>query len=63
MTAFSLPVTDDAHVVGVEVDGLVCELQGEVGQDPLALQPGSVRRRDLLLLQQRRVNSLAIHRE
>ena len=60
MTAFSLPVTDDDPVVGGEVDGLVCELQGEVCQDPLALQPGSVRRRDLLLLQQRRVNSLAI---
>ena len=52
-------ITNDARVVGGEVDGLVCELRGEVGQVPLALQPGPVRRRDLLLLQQRPVNCLA----
>ena len=53
-------ITNDARVVGGEVDGLVCELRGEVGQVPLALQPGPVGRRDLLLLQQRPVNCLAI---
>ena len=30
-------ITDDPRVVGSEVDGLVCELGGEVGQVPLAL--------------------------
>ena len=42
------------------MDGLVCELRGEVCQVPLALQPRPVRGRDLLLLQQRPVNSLRI---
>ena len=51
-------LTDDARVVGGEVDGLVCELRGEVGQVPLTLQPGPVGGRDLLLLQQRPVNRL-----
>ena len=53
-------LTDDARVVGCEVDGLVCELRGEVCQVPLALKPRPVRGRDLLLLQQRPVNSLRI---
>ena len=53
-------LTDDARVVGGEVDGLVCELWGEVCQVPLVLQPRPVRGRDLLLLQQRPVNGLRI---
>ena len=54
-------LTDDARVVGSEVDGLVRELGREVGQVPLALQPGPVGGRDLLLLQQCPVNGLAIN--
>ena len=53
--------TDDPRVVGSEVDGLVCELWGEVGQVHLALQSGPVRGRDLLLLQQCPVNGLTIN--
>ena len=53
--------TDDPRVVRSEVHGLVCELWGEVGQVPLALQSGPVRGRDLLLLQQCPVNGLTIN--
>ena len=60
--AHAILLTDDARVVGGEMDGLVCELRGEVCQVPLALQPRPVRGRDLLLLQQRPVDSLRIEK-
>ena len=50
--------TDNSRVVRGEVDGLVGELRREVGEVPLALQPGSVGGRDLLLLEQRPVDRL-----
>ena len=50
--------TDNSRVIRGEVDGLVGELGREVGEVPLALQPGSVGGRDLLLLEQRPVDRL-----
>ena len=50
--------TDDSRVIRGQVDGLVRELGREVGEVPLALEPGSVGGRDLLLLEQRPVDRL-----
>ena len=51
-------LSNDAGVVWSQVDWLVCELRREVSQISLTLKPRSVRRRNLLLLQQSPVNGL-----
>ena len=51
-------VADDAGIVWSEMNWFISELWRKVCQVSLTLQPGTIRRRNLLLLQQSPVNCL-----